>query len=76
VLLHSPRKRIQVLKRGGSAGKFCINGERTDRETPPDQVGCPVVVGEGRTFLKREVWHLGGLDNERVQEGKERERQP
>lgn len=53
-----------------------INGDWTNGETLLDQVRCPVVIGKGRAFLKRQVGHLGGLDDERVEESEERERQP
>lgn len=48
-------------------------GDRTNGKTLLDQVRRPVVVGEGRAFLKRQVGHLGGLDDYRVQESPERE---
>jgi len=60
----------------GDQHNFRVNDKWTDRETLLNYVRCPIVVGEGRTFLKRQVGHLGGLDDERVQESEERERKP
>jgi len=55
----------------GISTNLRTNGDWTNRETLLDQVRCPVVVGEGRAFLKRQVGYLGGLDNERVEESEE-----
>ena len=76
MLFHSSRKGVQVLDYRESVSEFQVYRDRTDGKTFLDQVGCPVVVGEGRAFLEWQVGYLGGLDDERVQESEERERQP
>jgi len=48
----------------------------THRKALFDEVGCPIVISQGREFVGGQVWDPGRFEDDIIQEKEENERKP